>query len=528
VGTIWARMTLSVSRMTLDDSDDLAPATTSNPSHISTTPPVPVDRTDIEFRHDTRRVILKPYLPDEQIFPDGGLLDRIFRLTEEQVTSILSAAMSRFEGRHPDTESVLEAHFRFVAEEAPQLTPGDAQRLQSVSSARRLLIGAYFTGEFSIEAASLTNPSMVPAPDQSGLEQGTLRFIVSLRGIGEGHVSSIEFRSGLIDKNGRLTIDLPTNFARTGHHRSADFDKPVFCSLLKEMRAYDKTAKSVCDTLPDRFELHQLEAAIAEVEGRHAPRHLKHPTTRAMHWLATSNYQLGFPPDSDLSERVIFPGSAVESEGMEDARFVRFLEDDGSATYYATYTAYDGAHVLPQLIETSDFVSFRIDTLSGACAQNKGAALFPRKIDGRYAALSRYDSENNYVMMSDSLRIWDTAEKIESPEMSWELGRIGNCGSPLETEAGWLVITHGVGPFRTYSLGAMLLDMKDPTHVIGRLKEPLLTPTEEEREGYVPNVVYSCGSMLHGDLLVLPYGFSDVGCRLATVPLDGLLGALTG
>jgi predicted GH43/DUF377 family glycosyl hydrolase len=340
-------------------------------------------------------------------------------------------------------------------------------------------------------------------------------------------VSSIEFRSGVIDRNGDITIDTPSRYAQTGAHKSMVFDKDVFRSMLTEMNVFDEMVATMCEPLSDRFELHELEATITTVEGKGAPRHLTLPTTRAMHWLATSNYALSFPPASELSERVIFPWSAVESEGMEDARFVRFVHDDGSVSYYATYTAYDGSRVLPQLIETADFVSFRIGTLSGACAQNKGTALFPRKIDGQYAALSRFDGENNYVMFSDSLRTWETAEKIESPKMSWDLARIGNAGSPLETEAGWLVITHGVGPMRTYSLGAILLDIDKPSLVIGRLHEPLLVPSEMEREGYVPNVVYSCGAMLHGNKVVLPYGFSDVACRIATIPLDALLAKLT-
>lgn len=488
---------------------------------------VPVTRTNVELYPDPRRVILRPHLPDEQIFPDGGLLDRLLNMPEEDVVSILASAIAGFEDRHPDIEAVLESHFQFVAGEAFQLNGGQAQEPPALSTARRLLIGAYYTGEFSIEAASLTNPSMVPAPDQSGIESGAQRFILSLRGIGEGHVSSIEFRSGVIDRSGGITIETPSRYALTGTHRSAVFDKDVFRSMLKEMNAFDDMAASMCEPLPDRFELHELERAITTVEGKGAPRHLTLPTTRAMHWLATSNYALTFPPASELSERVIFPGSAVESDGMEDARFVRFVDDDGSVTYYATYTAYDGSRILPQLIETADFVSFRIDTLSGACAQNKGTALFPRKIDGQYAALSRYDGENNYVMFSDSLRTWERAEKIESPEMSWDLARIGNGGSPLETEAGWVVITHGVGPFRTYSLGAILLDIDNPSRVIGRLHEPLLAPSEVEREGYVPNVVYSCGAMIHGDKVVLPYGFSDMACRLATIPLDTLLASLT-
>ncbi len=247
---------------------------------------------------------------------------------------------------------------------------------------------------------------------------------------------------------------------------------------------------------------------------------------RTIRALAASNYELVFNEEPELAERVLFPASPNESHGMEDARFVRFTDDDGSVRYYATYTAYDGFQILPQLIETQDSVSFRIATLNGQCAHNKGIALFPRLIDSRYAALCRHDNENNYLMLSDEVRVWHNTEKIQIPCRPWELVQIGNCGSPLETEAGWLVITHGVGPLRQYALGAILLATEDPCRVIGHLAEPLLLPAEDERDGYVPNVVYSCGSMIHAGHLLLPYGFSDVGARFATVALDDLLGRL--
>jgi len=476
-------------------------------------------RTDVALQPDPRRVIVKPFLPDKQVFPDGGLLDRVLAMTEEEVTRTLAIAFGKFEDRHIDLEAVLESHFQFVA--------GEADELPKLTKKHRLLIGAYYTREYSIEAAALTNPSIVPAPDQAALDSGAQRFIISLRAIGEGQMSSIEFRSGVIDASGEITIEEPSPYALTGTRRPPVFDKAVFSAKLIEMDVFNEMAGLVIDPLPDHFELHQLDAAIAAVEGKWAPRRLSDPTCRAIHWLATSNYKVTFPSESNVSERVIFAGSAIESHGLEDARFVRFTDDDGTLSYYATYTAYDGFRVLPQLIRTTDFVSFRIATLGGVCAQNKGAALFPRRIDGRYAALSRYDGENNYVMRSDNVRIWKEAEKIESPKHPWELARIGNCGSPLETEAGWLVITHGVGPFRTYSLGAILLDIDDPSRVIGRLDDPLLTTSEGEREGYVPNVVYSCGSMIHGDELILPYGVSDMATRIAKVPMDALLARLT-
>jgi predicted GH43/DUF377 family glycosyl hydrolase len=465
-------------------------------------------------------VVVRPFLPEEQVLPDRELLDRILSMLEDDVASTLAAAYAHFEDRHLDLESVLMGTFETVA--------GGADGLPELSRDRRLLIGAYYTREFSIEAAALTNPSIVPAPDQSGLESGAQRFVMSLRGIGEGHVSSIEFRSGVINASGGIVFEEPSGYAGTGTRSPPLYDKSMFRARLNEMDASDEMAGLVIDPLPDRFDLHQLEAAIATVEDERGLRRLSNPTCRTIHWLATSNYVLVFAPESSLSERVIFAGSAIESHGLEDARFVRFTDDDGSVTYYATYTAYDGFRVLPQLIETKDFASFRIATLSGMCAQNKGAALFPRKIDGRYAALSRYDGENNYVMRSDSVRIWETADRIESPQFPWQLARIGNCGSPLETEAGWLVITHGVGPFRSYSLGAILLDIDDPCRVIGQLDQPLLAWLEDEREGYVPNIVYSCGAMIHGDELILPYGFSDMATRIAKVPLDALLATLVG
>jgi predicted GH43/DUF377 family glycosyl hydrolase len=245
-------------------------------------------------------------------------------------------------------------------------------------------------------------------------------------------------------------------------------------------------------------------------------------------WLASSNYVVSFDPESRIEERVLFPAGPTESRGMEDARFVRFVDDDGSVTYYATYTAFDGSRVLPQSIETRDFASFRVATVSGSGVANKGMALFPRRIDGRYVMLSRLDSENIYLTTSDDVRHWDAAHRLEMPVRPWSLIQRGNCGSPIETDAGWLVLTHGVGPMRTYSIGAMLLDIADPRRVVAHLPDPILTPDADGRDGYVPNVVYSCGSVVHGNHLILPYGFSDFGIRFARLSLSALLGALSG
>ena len=487
-------------------------------------PPVPVTRTSVRLVTDPTRVITKPFVPGGDASTDGrsrieGILSRIVKMPESEVTTALRTTQHRFAARHVDLRSVFEASFAAVER---HLAPAG-----ELSEERRLLIGAYFTQEYAIECAALSNPSMVPAPDQGGLAPGELRFVLSLRAIGEGHISSIEFRSGVIDATGQIEMDAPGPYARTARRRDPMYDKAMFRGKLKELRAYNEIAARVLDEQPDHFRIDQLESAIHDVHEQRGPSPEATHATRTMHWLASSNYDSSFSPDSKISERVLFPSGPTESQGMEDARFVRFTRDDGTVTYFATYTAFDGYQILPQLIETSDFASFRIATLNGASAKNKGIALFPRMIDGRYAALSRLDNENNFLMLSDNVRFWHDSEVIQGPRRPWELTQIGNCGSPLETEAGWLVITHGVGPLRQYALGAILLDAEDPARVIGHLAEPLLQPTEDERDGYVPNVVYSCGSMISGGLLVLPYGFSDVGTRIATVRLDDLLAELT-
>jgi predicted GH43/DUF377 family glycosyl hydrolase len=323
----------------------------------------------------------------------------------------------------------------------------------------------------------------------------------------------------VIDAAGAIAMDAPTPFASTGTRRPPMYEKYLFRAKLIELDTYDDVTASVIEPLPDRFTLAQLDDLI-----RHAgdePR-ISH-ATRTIHWLATSNYETTFDATSLISERVIFPAGPLESHGMEDARFVRFVYDDGAVTYFATYTAYDGFRILPQLIETRDFITFRIATLNGRAAINKGIALFPRKIDGQFVALARLDNENNHLIRSDNVRFWHEREMLQKPELPWELIQIGNSGSPIETEAGWIVLTHGVGPLRQYVLGAILLDLNDPARRIGSLREPLLVPADDERDGYVPNVVYSCGAMIHCDMLVIPYAMSDVATKIATVPVAALV-----
>jgi predicted GH43/DUF377 family glycosyl hydrolase len=486
---------------------------------------LPVTRCDaVRLVPDPSRVITKPFLPGEEIFPDGSsridvVLQRILAMPEGEAVATLEAFRKEFAGRHRDLDAALEASVALVV--------GRLEQPEDLSPARRLLIGAYFTHEYSIEAAALGNPSMVLAPDQSGLRDGESRFIISLRAIGEGHISSIEFRSGVINANQEIALDEPSRHAVTGRRTAATYDKGFFATKLGDLHAFNDIVQQVLSGLGQQFTMADLEAAILALDAQGVERTIAFETTRILHWLASSNYRLSFEDSVELSERVIFPGGPTESHGMEDARLVRFVHDDGRVVYYATYTAFDGFKILPQMLETTDFLSFRIATLSGECAQNKGIALFPRKLDGQFLALGRHDNVNNFLMTSPDIRVWRETEKIQEPERPWELMQLGNCGSPIETEAGWLVITHGVGPFRRYTLGALLLDLDDPSRVIGHLKEPLLEPAAHEREGYVPNVVYSCGSMVHGDHLVLPYGFADVGASIATIEMEGLLNRLT-
>jgi predicted GH43/DUF377 family glycosyl hydrolase len=488
----------------------------------------PVTRCDsVRFTPDPRRVITKPFLPREEIYPDGTsrvqiVLERIAAMPERDVVETLRAARGLFGGRHRHLDVVLERNFGIVAERLDHLE----LHSDALSRERRLLIGAYFTHEYSIEAAALGNPSMVAAPDQSGLGVGEVRFVMSLRAIGEGHTSSIEFRSGVIDVGMTIVLDTPSRYAVTGQKIPHAYDKSFFRTKLGDLGSLNDVEERVLAHLEDRFTMAELEAAILRLDDDGIERSISGETTRLLHWLASSNYRVSFPDSVDISERVLFPSGPTESRGMEDARFVRFVDDD-QVIYYATYTAFDGHQILPQLLETVDFTSFRVATLSGQAAQHKGMALFPRKIDGKYVALGRHDNVNNFVMTSADVLVWRETEMIQEPERPWELMQLGNCGSPLETDAGWLVITHGVGPFRRYTLGALLLDIDDPSRVIGHLKEPLLSPGVEEREGYVPNVVYSCGSMIHGEHLVLPYGYADFGASIATIPLAELLNRLT-
>lgn len=474
---------------------------------------------------DASRVVTKRFHPSGALGPNGQTrtqrtLARVMALSESEVSETLSTIRERFDHRHRDLRGIFEANFADVSHFVEH--PGD------LSADRLSLIGAYFTHEYALEASALSNPSMVRAVDQTGLASGETRFIMSLRAIGEGHISSIEFRQGVIGADGQVQVQRAVPYASTARRRAPVFEKQLFERKLSELHATSALATAVLARLPDEFTLHALESAIAEVNAAFGSSSEAMRATQSLHWLAASNYECTFPEGLDVSERVLFPAAPTESSGMEDARFVRFAGDDGSITYYATYTAFDGREILPQLIETRDFLTFRISTLNGPSARNKGIALFPRKVGGRFLALGRLDNENNFLMSSADVRFWHDNTMLQSPTCAWEIVQLGNCGSPLETEAGWLVITHGVGAMRQYAIGALLLDLHEPTRVIGHLREPLLEANAEERDGYVPNVVYSCGSMIAGEYLVLPYGCSDARTRIATVRVDELLAQLVG
>jgi predicted GH43/DUF377 family glycosyl hydrolase len=486
--------------------------------------PLRIRRTQCRLSRDARRVLAKPYLPGEEAILPGEsrahlLMSRVLAIPESDVRALNADLERRFAHRHKDLHAIWEQHFAALAHWVPAGL--------EVSAPRRHLIGAYFTHEYSVEAAALFNPSIVAAPDQSGLPSGAKRFVMSLRAVGEGHLSSIEFRSGVLAANGDIQIDDPGPHLIAGMRTPpAQFDKAHFAAKLQELGALNALSSGLLDRLGAKFTPEELEASLSIRESEGAPAAIWFETSKIIRVLASSNYVTTFPADSKLAERVIFPAGPNETRGMEDARFVLFSDRDGGTKYYATYTAYDGFSILPQLIETEDFVRFRVSTLHGAAAQNKGMALFPRKVGGKYLMLSRRDRENLHLSTSDDVRRWNDVTELYRPQFPWELLHIGNCGSPIETPDGWLVLTHGVGPMRRYSIGAMLLDLDDPRLVRGVLAAPLIEPDEDEREGYVPNVVYTCGAIVHGDELIVPYGFSDFGVAFARVALADLLDAL--
>ena len=468
---------------------------------------------------DARRVITRPFRPATESHT-ANIVSRVLALDETRVKALLKHILKDFAHRHKDIQSVLLGNYQKIA--------AFIQGPEMLSEERKLLLGSCFTMEYSIESTALFNPSIVIYPKQNNVQKGQTRVIFSFRATGEGHISSIVFRSALIDRDNSIFLESVSPFLGTPEVvLNATYDRGLFKAKLEEMGQLHEAAKTIFQLLPDSFTPEEMGVAIQAVRASNAFAAADMDDTVVhIKWLTESNYEVFFPHGQLISERVIFPLSQNESNGVEDARFVRFVDDDGSVTYYATYTAYNGREILPQMIETKDFHRFKILTLNGAMARNKGMALFPRRINGKYAMITRSDGENLYLSYSDNIHFWFSGVKIEAPENPWELVQIGNCGSPLETEKGWLLLTHGVGPMRKYCIGVSLLDLKDPAKIIGRLEWPLLAPREEEREGYVPNVVYSCGSIILNGELIIPYAISDSQSHVASIPVDELLGKL--
>jgi predicted GH43/DUF377 family glycosyl hydrolase len=482
-----------------------------------------VRRSQVRMTADKSRVVTRLFVPgqegfDQQESRSSAVLQRVLALSDHEAQRALDDVVERFEGRH---HGLIET-FLLHADELRDRLPPDVE----LSRTRRLLLGATFTSEYAIEGAALCNPSMVADPDQSGAPDGGVRFIMSVRAIGEGHLSSIGFRTGLIDSTGHVCFDPTPTFATAGVHQTATLDATVFRGELRRLRGGGEDADYVLNRLGKRFTEAELENRLNLLEGQSATRQQARRIITMIRKIAERTYAAHFDACVPISERVLLPAMGIESHGMEDARFVRFTADDGVVTYYATYTAYSGTDIGQQLLETTDFREFTSSPVVGSAAANKGLALFPRRIDGRYVALSRSDRETNTIAVSADLRHWQDSFPCQVPTRSWEMLQLGNCGSPIETEAGWLVLTHGVGPMRTYNVGAILLDLADPTRIVGQLSEPLLSPTSDEQNGYVPNVVYSCGGLVHRGTLVIPYGISDCAIGVATVQLDELLDAL--
>ena len=478
---------------------------------------VSVNRLPHRIEPDPRRTIARFFNP-------GGdpraraIIGRVGRLPDSEASALLRRVEDEFGKKHRNIREIFLEHYQAVREFVPATT--------EVNESRQLLIGAYFTMEYSVESAALFNPSMVPARNQGGLPDGSMRFAMSLRATGEGHVSSIVFVRGLIDKNCNIFVDERSPILRPAKETIQPLRNEVWRETLIAAGALSKSALKILSGLPEGFTVEELGEALEKARAEFDTPGEYEETKENLLAVAHGNYDLEVPEDGNWSELVIFPTSQNESRGIEDARLVRFVDDDGSMRYYATYTAYNGFRIFPQLMDYDGGRVLKVRTLMGSGARNKGMALFPRKIDGKYTMVSRLDGENLFLTRSDDVCFWEDPKLLQEPKFYWELVQIGNCGSPMETKEGWLLLTHGVGPMRQYCIGAMLLDLDDPSKIIGQTEEPLLVPTAEERSGYVPNVVYSCGGMIHDEVVVIPYAMSDVATSFATVELEALLKAM--
>ncbi|WP_316794063.1 glycoside hydrolase family 130 protein [Pedobacter frigoris] len=481
-----------------------------------------IERKPVKVYPDPKRVIARFFFNGEERAVE--VVKHVMNLSDEEVFGLISPLLQEYSKRHRNITKILIRHSKKVRNSVERA----GFDFDDIDKYRKLLLGSYFTHEYSIESAAFFNPSVVEDPDQSDLVEGERRLIISFRAVGEGHISSVVFRRALIDRNNDITVIPAGNYIDEAEViKNAVYNKKLFLKKAADSKIDIEVLDEVGTKLQDKFDYATLRKVI--LDGKSLQENdLRKLEYDKILWLSDTYHEISFSRDTDISDRVIFPISEFERKGIEDARFVRFVKDDGSVIYYATYTAFDGAMIMPKLLQTTDFYDFKISPLHGIGAQNKNLALFPRKIGGKYVMMSRIDGFNNYLMYSDKLTVWDNPVMLQEPKFPWEFIQIGNCGSPIETAEGWLMITHGVGPMRRYCLGASLFDIDDPSIEIGRLSEPLVIPNTDEREGYVPNVLYSCGSIVHNDLLVIPYGLSDYCSSFATVSLELLLNKLKG
>lgn len=470
----------------------------------------------IEILPSSRRTLVRPFVPGSKSQIEHILL-RIFSTPRNERKQIIENLHERLDMPREMSKTIFLKHYENIKHRIPtnlDLTNEDKQ-----------YIGAYFTQQYALESTALFNPSIVPHPIQD--RDGMVRFIISLRAIGEGHISSITFMEGEIDKNFNIKISDNSPVIREPERREHIYEKNQILKKANEQDILSPLNKPLFKTLPDQFTFDDLDTAIKRLIKSNIDNNRAEliNSLNNIRMLALSNFTLSFNTD-DISERAIYPASPSQRNGLEDARFVRFQRDDGTVTYYATFTAYDGKKVMSEMLETEDFKNFKVSTLSGSAVKNKGMALFPRKINGQYMMLGRQDNESLYIMSSDHLHFWYDYQPLLKPTYDWELTQIGNGGSPMEIDEGWLIITHGVGPVRTYSLGVALLDRDNPSKVIGRLNRPLLTPAKDESSGYVPNVIYTCGAMVLDRTLILPYARADVVTKFAIISLDEIIGSM--
>ncbi|GLY94379.1 glycosidase [Actinoplanes sp. NBRC 103695] len=485
----------------------------------------PVDlatRLDLTMAPDDRRVVIKLFVPgeDAQLVQNraSGLIERILQLDEDQIADMLEEVLARFAGRHHDLTGLFAHHYELISHRVPAEI--------ELSPAARTLIGAYFSHEYSVESAALCNPSMVPHPDQTDLEQGELRTAISLRQIGEGHISSIGFSTAILGPGPMIRLEDRGGPLMIGQRVGAKHMLEQLAAGLADSEIDNEASAYVLSALPERYDDEEFEDVLGHLPGELMSRPTTQDTLEIIRKIVSTDYAVTFPCTVPLDHRILWPSTPAESNGMEDARFVQEIEPDGRAIYHATYTAYDGRHIGGRMITTRDLRHFEVTALHGPAARNKGMALFPRPVGGRRLALCRSDGETLGLTYLDEQNRWQPAEPLLVPHRGWDLIQVGNCGSPVETDAGWLVLTHGVGPMRRYAIGAMLLDLEHPERVLADLPFGLLDPDDIEREGYVPNVVYSCGGTLHDGRFWLPYGASDVRVGFACIELDRLLDAM--